>query len=339
MSVKSNTKRLARPITTRLLARVDIRIAQALSPLVRELEGMEARMTMLEASLATDIEALSRQVPTIVNQIFEARMTSLETDIEGLETGVEALNRYTPAVVNTIASQSASSRENRRLLKEIQAGLENHEQGFRYIQQRIEFIRKELLLELRYNDRDSRQQFDAVEPQIVNQEKLEQMRGHIRVNIGAGHIPLPEYLNVDARALPGIDVTSDVRKLPFSPGEVSEIYSAHLLEHFPAEELRRSILPHWVSLLEPGGTFVAVVPDTETMVTERAAGRMPFGDFIEVMYGGQDYDGDFHFSGFSPESLTALLVEAGLEDVKVRENARRNGACYEMEIEATRRTS
>ena len=73
------------------------------------------------------------------------------------------------------------------------------------------------------------------------------------------------------------------------------------------------------------------------MVNERAARRLPFNDFIEVMYGGQEYEGDYHFAGFSPESLESLLVEAGLAEVTVREYARRNGACYEMEIEATRR--
>jgi hypothetical protein len=258
---------------------------------------------------------------------------------------VEALNRYMPTIVNTIASQNASSRENRRLLvanedrvDQIQTGLETHDQGFKYLQQRLEFIRREVLLEQRFNDGADRHQ-GAVDSRILDERKLARMHGAIRVNLGAGHIPRPEYLNVDARELPGIDITSDVRSLPFSPGEVTEIFSAHLLEHFPVEELRRSILPHWVSLLENGGKLVAVVPDTETMVKERAAGRIPFDDFIEVMYGGQEYEGDFHFAGFSRDSLAALLVEAGLEDVKVREDARRNGACYEMEIEATRRTS
>ena len=33
---------------------------------------------------------------------------------------------------------------------------------------------------------------------------------------------------------------------------MSEIYSAHLLEHFPEEELSRELLPYWYSLLRPG---------------------------------------------------------------------------------------
>ena len=164
------------------------------------------------------------------------------------------------------------------------------------------------------------------------------MQGNLRLNVGAGHIVRNEYLNVDSRELPGIDIVADVRELPFDEEEVAEIYSAHLLEHFPLEELRRVVLPRWASLLEDGGKLVAVVPDVETMVAECAAGRMPFEDFVLVMYGGQEYEGDFHYSGFSEETLTHLMEEAGLEDVKVIEEGRRNGLCYEMEIEAVRRT-
>jgi len=276
--------------------------------------------------------------PVIAQLNLRLNPVGLSARTAALEADTESLNRYLPTVVNTIATQNAASRDNRRMLNNLQSGLEQHDQGFQYLQQRIEFIRRELLFEQRYLDSDSRPQPEAVEPRVVNEDKLEEMRGALRINLGAGHIPMPDYLNVDARELPGVDITSDVRKLPFSPGELTEIFSAHLLEHFPAEELRRNLLPYWVSLLEEGGKFVCVVPDVATMVNERAAGRMPFDDFIEVMYGGQEYEGDFHFNGFSPESLEALLVEAGLTDVKVRESGRRNGACYEMEIEATRST-
>jgi hypothetical protein len=286
-------------------------------------------------------EYVKRLVRPIALPVYQRlapyRISAMTERRARLEADVEALNRYLPTIVNTIASQNAASRETRRQILAAQARLDNYDQGFRYIQQRVEFIRREILLEQRYRESDSRPHPEAVDPQIMNEDKLTKMQGALRINLGAGHIPLPDYLNVDGRELPGIDITSDVRKLPFSPGELTEIRSAHLLEHFPIEDLRRTMLPYWVSLLKEGGTFVAVVPDVETMVRERAAGRMPFGDFIEVMYGGQEYEGDFHFTGFSPETLTSLLEEAGLSDVTVRDSARRNGACYEMEIEATRR--
>jgi hypothetical protein len=200
---------------------------------------------------------------------------------------------------------------------------------------RLEFVRKELLLELRYSggNEPGRQH---IEPSVVNADKLAGMRDELRVNLGAGHLSRPDYVNVDGRALDGIDVVADLRDLPFEPGSVSEVYSAHVLEHFPVEELRRVLLPHWVSRIAPGGRFVAVVPDLDTMVAEYAAGRLDFDALREVLYGSQEYDGDFHFNGFTLASLGSLLEEAGLCDVTAVAVGRRNGLCYEMEVAASR---
>jgi predicted SAM-dependent methyltransferase len=273
---------------------------------------------------------------------FNARIADLERTIE-------VLDRHLPTVVNTVASQNAAARQSQRRILHLETNYVDHQSALagqgdaiHRIEERIEFIRREILLEQRYAAPAAAAltagPAEAETPaRIVDHLRYESMRGAFRVNVGAGHIIMPDHLNVDMRELPGIDIVADVHRLPFAEQEVSEIYSAHLLEHFPLEGLRRRILPYWVSLLEDGGKLVSIVPDVETMVREHAAGRMPFSDFIEVMYGGQEYEGDFHFWGYSKESLTALLEEVGLQDVKVVEEGRRNGLCYEMEIEAVRR--
>jgi hypothetical protein len=203
---------------------------------------------------------------------------------------------------------------------------------------RFEFVRKEMLFELRYGKREVKVEGSdhEIEPRILNAKKWEAMAQAIRLNLGAGHVTNDGYLNVDARELPDIDVLADVGNLPVEKGSVAEIYAAHLLEHFPVEELRSVLLPYWVSLLREGGEFVAVVPDMETMIREYAAGRMSFEELREVTYGTQEYEGDFHFNGFSQESLRALFESAGLGETSVRVAARRNGMCYEMEIVGVR---
>ena len=325
MSAKSRAKtlakRLASPFTKRVYGRIDFRAAE----------------------IRRDFDA----VPVLI----DSRTSELAAQIE-------ALNRYLPTVINTIASQNAASRATERELQSCQtqlesgrtrlealeAGLQGHAVAIVETRERIEFVRKEIMLEHRYGGPEtastpSGDDANLLVPRVTNEQKLRAMEGNLRINVGAGHITRDDYLNVDSRELPGIDIVADVRQLPFQPEQLTELYSAHLLEHFPLEELRRVILPRWVSLLEDGGKLVSVVPDVETMVSERAAGRIPFDEFVEVMYGGQEYPGDFHFSGFSKETLTKLLEDAGLEDVKVIEEGRRNGACYEMEIEAVRRIS
>ncbi len=317
---KSLARRLASPFTKRVYGRIDARAAE-----------------------------LRRDIDTVPG-LIDSRTADLAAEIE-------SLNRYLPTVINTIASQNAASRETMRQqracqdllrdcqvrLGDLETGIGQHSDSITKAFERIEFVRRELLLEQRYGEHPGQSLEESAAPaaevRVVDDEKLRRMRDELRVNVGAGHIALDGYLNVDSRELPGIDVVADVRNLPFQPEELAEVYSAHLLEHFPIDELRRVILPHWVSLLGDGGKFVAVVPDVEAMVAERASGRMPFDDLVEVLYGGQEYAGDFHFSGFSTSSLIALLEEAGLEDVKVVEEGRRNGKCLEMEIVAVRRVS
>jgi hypothetical protein len=325
LGLKGGVKRLGRPFTTRLYARTDARD--------------EARLAALRDSVQPRLDAL------------EARASELGA-------GVDALDRYLPVVMNTIATQNAHARQIERRLAATEhraedglagadqrdylraAQIEALAEAVARIERRIEFIRQEVMLEQRYADQAGGERAkgfeESVEARVVNTEKLEAMGDDIRLNVGAGHITMDEYLNVDARPLPGIDVVADVRDLPFEPGQVSEIYSAHLLEHFPAEELRRVVLPRWIELLRDGGKLVAVVPDIEAMATEYASGHYPFPDFVRVLYGDQEYEGDFHFAGYSPDTLVEMLEAVGLGDVKVREAGRRNGASFEMEVEATR---
>ena len=138
------------------------------------------------------------------------------------------------------------------------------------------------------------------------------------------------------RELPGVDVVADAAGLPFEPGMVAELHSAHLLEHFPVEHLRRVVLPHWHGLLRQGGELRAIVPDAEAMLADFAAREMSFDDLREVTYGLQDYDGDYHFNMFSRDQLAGLLREAGFVEVAFAAQARRNGKCREMEIRGIR---
>jgi hypothetical protein len=133
-----------------------------------------------------------------------------------------------------------------------------------------------------------------------------------------------------------VDIVADLGNLPFEQGEVTEIFSSHVLEHFPEEELVRRLLPYWVSLLAPGGMFRVIVPDADTMMRSWAEGTMSFDDLRLATFGDQEYEGDFHFTMFTPATMRAHLSNAGLVDVNVDVQGRRNGVCYEMEITATR---
>ena len=205
------------------------------------------------------------------------------------------------------------------------------------VEKRGEFIRREMMFEL-----ISRQGTPggtapiAIVSRIVDKARFAAAADNMRVNLGCGHMPLADYINVDTRELPGIDVVSDVKDMPFEKNSLAEIHSAHMLEHFPLEELRRVLLPYWVSLLRPGGRFTAIVPDADSMILAYVAGGMSFDELREVTFGLQEYIGDQHYTMFSQGSLSELLRAGGLAEVNIVAAGRRNGVCYEMEIEAIR---
>jgi predicted SAM-dependent methyltransferase len=95
-------------------------------------------------------------------------------------------------------------------------------------------------------------------------------------------------------------------------------------------------LPYWRARLQPGGTFRCVVPDLDAMITQYRNGEIAFDDLRQVAYGGQEYEGDFHHTAFTPESMEALLLDAGFGEIELIERGRVNGACLEFELSARR---
>jgi len=208
-----------------------------------------------------------------------------------------------------------------------------------YLDGRVEFIRRELMYEFHHGARRG-SDFGAVllaEPLIRDPVKVEQaLAAGARVNVGCGHLPIEGYLNVDRRDLPGVDVVAEADDMPFPPGSLVELRSSHLLEHFPQETLLRRTLPHWKSLLRPDGRLLAIVPDGQAMLDACSAGTYPFAEFREVLFGAQDYEGDYHYNLLTPATLETILRDAGFDDVRLLEAGRRNGKCFEFEMEARR---
>lgn len=247
----------------------------------------------------------------------------------------ESHSRITQVQEALHQSTNSLARTQETLRGELRAGIGDAETRLNATRERIEFIRSEVLYELKYGRRARTTENGG--PDVRSPEKLAVAGPQkLRINLGCGHLPLEGYVNVDRRELPGVDIVTEADNLPLAAGSVHEIFSAHMLEHFPQEQLRRRLLPYWYELLASGGIFRAVVPDGEAMLAEIAAGTYAFEDFREVLFGGQDYDGDFHYNLFTPHSLCELVRAAGYREVKVPVRARRNGLCYEFEIAAVK---
>ena len=200
---------------------------------------------------------------------------------------------------------------------------------------RIEFIRREALFEMKYGAAGAFAKAPEVAARIINVQRVDAARaGILKLNVGCGHLPMDDYINIDRREVHGIDVIAEATQIPFAQHEVSVIRAAHLIEHFPQEQLRREVLPHWRHLLKERGKLSLTVPDVEHMFTEYYRGTYPYENFREVLFGGQEYGGDFHYNMFMPSQLTMLLSEAGFKTVRWLARGRVNGQCFEMELEA-----
>lgn len=238
------------------------------------------------------------------------------------------------------SAQTKAVEVERQLHEDIDGRGARVDDTLRYLLERVEFVRRELMFELRYGGGSagapSARTSHTLEPRILAADKISAAREakEMRVNLGCGHITAPGYINVDMRNLPGVDVVAEVGNLPFEPDSLDEISSTHLLEHFPQEELRRRLLPYWRGLLKPRGLFRAVTPDGAAMLTHAADGSYAFSDFREVLFGSQDYEGDFHFNLLTPHSLRELVQDAGFVDVDIPAQGRRNGQCFEFELTA-----
>ncbi len=218
----------------------------------------------------------------------------------------------------------------KRWFEQMNGDLRGHQAWVELLQKKLE------LLALEQRTADHARVQPPPQPEVANAEayrsKVVSMPDGLRINVGCGELPLEGYINVDARPGGGIDVVADVRALPFVPGSVRELASAHVVEHFREYELRSRVLPHWRTLLRPDGCVRIVCPDWEAMLARLASGAMTLADFKRITFGAQEYDGDDHFAMYTPATLSAVLVDSGFPRVVCAASGRMNGVCPEMEL-------
>lgn len=321
---------------TRLRSDLELRLSEMLS-----LQVADHEQSVKHADLNSLCENIFRRIDT------EYRRKGDEVSKDSVEQLEQALSESLTMAENpseTRGLKSALTSVTSRLIEQsserIHQEVQNVSNSVSYLLGRVEFVRREMMYEMLYGGSVPPGGTDRVltRPEVRSPEKLATARQtQLKLNLGCGHIQLEGYLNVDRRALPGVDIVAEVDDLPFKEGEVDEIFSAHLLEHFPQEQLRRVVLHHWIRLLKSGGQFRAVVPDAQSMIKGYADGSYPYASLREVTFGSQDYDGDFHFNMFVPDQLCKLLSDVGFQDIELVSQGRRNGECFEMELRAFKR--
>ncbi len=322
----------------RLIAAVGRRLAWRLDPQTVVHRAQTQHHEQAIADLTKALQDLQNGVPP---------------QIHALQGRADVLEEHLPELLGLWSSSAGAQRRLQRQMDELRStddrlaadiavlidAVTDRGRGIQELFERVEFVRKEMLYELRYRaGADGTAEPPAAESRVLDPAAVNRVsteRG-LRLNLGCGHLPKDGYVNVDMRELPGVQVVAPVDRLPFAQGELDGLHSEHLLEHFPLEQLTRALLPYWYSLLRPGGEFRAVVPDGPGMIDAYNAGEVSFDELRAVLYGGQEYEGDFHFTAFSADSLKVLLESAGFADVQIEAAGRPNDICRELQVAARR---
>ena len=136
----------------------------------------------------------------------------------------------------------------------------------------------------------------------------------MKLHLGAGAKYLPGYMHIDVNEHPHIDHIADVRDLSFlETGIAEEIYASHVLEHFTRLEIK-DVLAEWARVLHPGGILRLAVPDFEAAVAEYQNNKS-LNAVLGLLYGGQDYQHNFHYQAYDFNRLSGLLEEIGFCDI------------------------
>lgn len=111
---------------------------------------------------------------------------------------------------------------------------------------------------------------------------------------------------------------------------VEHIYASHLLEHLPQVKLAE-VLTLWYSRLAQGGKLTLNVPDLvwackqvvlyegDLLLAEYYREWVGDHGLMNIFYGSQVHDGEYHKSGFCKSYLKQLLESVGYRHIFIRE--------------------
>lgn len=280
---------------------------------------LEKILAQVEKRIETEQESMNSEILTLKTQLAE-----LKAEVTGGVEGAKDIKQ----LIDELAE----------LKTEVTGGVEGVKDGVKDIKHLIDETRIQLIIESEVIRSEFSYQVKAqkaTSPLILNKEKLEENQKNLRLNLGCGTQVRSDYINIDERELPGVDMLADIGKLPFEAGTISEIYAAHVIEHMPEFEFKSHVLPYWHSLLKEGGKLVIICPDAEHMVLEYSKGNFPWDALRKITYGAQDYGGNFHYNMFSVTSLSDIVASCGFREITTT-SARLMNGFYEMEICAVR---
>ena len=141
----------------------------------------------------------------------------------------------------------------------------------------------------------------------------------LTLNVGCGERTFDDYpegykcINIDTRDLSNVDKVMDVRRLEFPDNYFDYILASDIIEHFPISETN-DILTEWKRVLKIGGIIEFRMPNLKEICRRYIDGEHDTKLTSWLLFGGQEYPGNFHYVGFDREWFSSICVTCGLEE-------------------------
>jgi predicted SAM-dependent methyltransferase len=134
--------------------------------------------------------------------------------------------------------------------------------------------------------------------------------GDIVLDIGCGKQKVhPRCLGVDAyEDYPTVNVQAYMWDLPFADNTVDGLLCMSALEHISKYQVMPT-LREFERILKPGALFVILVPDLE-WVCKRFLDEPNVNYGMDMIFGEQSHEGQFHKTGFTEDIFALYFTEA-----------------------------
>lgn len=160
-----------------------------------------------------------------------------------------------------------------------------------------------------------------------------------KLDVGCGSTVTEGYERLDAWPdYDDLDFVCELDAVPVDDGTFERVRASHVIEHVPIDRVRRTVLPEWLRILEPGGTLWVDTPNIERNVRLYSNGgweadfaRLKPHEQERLMLNGvpnktmwltfkvfsTEHALNCHYWGPDPDLLTMLFEEAGFVNVRV----------------------
>jgi len=136
----------------------------------------------------------------------------------------------------------------------------------------------------------------------------------VKLHLGCGEKHIEGFLNIDIRSMASVDKVDNIRYLrSFEDNSADLIYSCAVLEHFLRWEYK-NVLRRWYEILKPGGVLRVGVPDFEA-ISNHYQKNKDLDVLMGLLYGGQDYDQNFHYVCWDFSKIKRDLEDLGFKNV------------------------